>query len=117
MIDTVKCCNGCDAPVYAPNRVLCQECFDKLGAKIKMLCTANNTDNAEDCRPRWDSGSLAEAVSRGLTEKGDLSYGMVKEADAVQRLMRAAREEIDCPCLAHKAKLHAALAAADNWTK
>jgi hypothetical protein len=32
-----KCCNGCDAPVQAPSKVLCKECLAKLDAKFEAL--------------------------------------------------------------------------------
>jgi hypothetical protein len=66
-----KCCNGCDAPVYAPSRVLCAECLTKLDAKIMALGT-----------PRWDPGSLAKAIASYHLYKDKNE----KEADAVQRL-------------------------------
>jgi hypothetical protein len=32
-----KCCNGCDAPVHPPSRVLCVACFAALDRKMTAI--------------------------------------------------------------------------------
>jgi hypothetical protein len=70
--------------------------------------------NSEDCRPRWTAGSLAAYVSEGSGHITCEAY-----ADAVERLMRAARALLDSidspPGEWHDSDLRAAVEAAERW--
>ena len=39
-----SCVNGCNKPVKAPSWVLCVECLDELGRKLKALADGFNPE-------------------------------------------------------------------------
>jgi hypothetical protein len=98
------CCNGCDAEVWAPNRLFRRACREKMDAKIEAMCKPV-------CTPR----SLAEAIARG----GAPDSERTKIAAAVERLTKEARfmfdhlEEDDFPNSYPEIK--AAVEAVERW--
>lgn len=46
-----KCANGCDAPVQPPSKVICKNCLDKIGEKMREIARRMRERSEKESTP------------------------------------------------------------------